>query len=306
MGKGEEIIAATTRSPERNTVVDTLFERDDYRAFLRDVFAQEKLLRPRFSLRALAAKVGFRSSGYWTLVLSGQRNLGEESIERVCAALGLVGEPARFFGILVRHNQARSVEERLRTLDALKESRKTRAFARIASHQFPYWEEWHHVAVRELVVHAPWDGDFEVLGRLLRPSISAEQARASVERLESLGLVRRRGDGLWEQVDPIVTADGAPPVLLREFKKEMVLRGLDALEGLAPAKRHFSTVTLAMRSDSVREFARRIDELRADMLRAAAEETPEVVVQANFQVFPLSEAFPPPRTADGQGLSVEM
>jgi uncharacterized protein (TIGR02147 family) len=285
----ETDISPAAKKTERNKALDTLFERDDFRGFLRDYFEEERRLRPRFSLRAFSAKAGFQSMGFMSLVVSGARNLGEESIASICHVLGLVDAPANFFTALVRYNQARTADERLRHLEVLKELRKARAFARAGAHQFPYWEEWHHVAIRELVVHSNWGGDYSRLGRLLRPRIGAEKARKSVERLCELGLVRRDEKGGWQQSDPVVSAEGAPPVLLREFKKEMVLRGLEAMDILPPGKRHFSTVTLAMSHESLRRFARRIDELRADMLRAATDETPEAIFQANFQIFPLSE-----------------
>jgi uncharacterized protein (TIGR02147 family) len=270
-----------------------LFERDDYRAFLRDFFEEERRIHPRFSLRALALKAGFRSSGFWSLVLSRARNLGEGSIEPVVSALGLVGRPAAFLGALIRHNQAKTSEERQSTLLELKRLRKAHGFARTSVRQFPYWEDWKLVALRELAVHADWNGDFARLGRLLRPSCSAEKARQGLEKLVDLGFLERSSTGSWRQADPVVTAEGAPPVLLREFKKEMLLRGMEAVESLPPTRRHSSTVTLAMSQASLRTFARRIDELRADMLRTAMEEQPEVVLQANFQIFPLSETFSP-------------
>lgn len=270
-----------------------MFERDDYRAFLRDFFEEERKIHPRFSLRALALKAGFRSSGFWSLVLSRARNLGESSIESAVNALGLVGRPAAFLAALIRHNQAKTSEERQSTLLELKRLRKAHGFARTSVQQFPYWEDWRLVALRELAVHADWNGDYARLGRLLRPACSAEKARHGVGRLVDLGFLKRSPTGAWEQTDPVVTAEGAPPVLLREFKKEMLLRGMEAVESLPPARRHSSTVTLAMSQASLRTFAKRIDELRADMLRTAMEEQPEVVLQANFQIFPLSEPFDP-------------
>lgn len=270
-----------------------MFEQDDYRAFLRDFFEEERKIHPRFSLRALALKAGFRSSGFWSLVLSRARNLGEGSIDPVVNALGLVGRPAAFLAALIRHNQAKTSIERQSTLLELKRLRKAHGFARTSVQQFPYWEDWRLVALRELAVHADWNGDFARLGRLLRPACTADKARHGVERLVDLGFLKRSPTGTWEQTDPVVTAEGAPPVLLREFKKEMLLRGMEAVESLPPARRHSSTVTLAMSQASLRTFAKRIDELRADMLRTAMEEQPEVVLQANFQIFPLSEPFDP-------------
>jgi len=66
---------------------------------------------------------------------------------------------------------------------------------------------------------------------------------------------------------------------------------MEAFENLPPSKRHVSSATIAMSLDSYREFCSRIDVLRAEMLDAATEQNPEIVIQANFQMFPTSRSF---------------
>lgn len=279
-----------------NPAIRNLFEYDSYRQFLRDYIAEERRRRPSFSQRLLAQKLGLKSTGAMSLILSGARNMGEAPLQALPTALGLTGKPGSFLLALVRYNQADDLEVREQTLQELKRLRKGGRFARTASHQFPYWEEWHHVAIRELAVHADWKGDWAKLGALVVPPLGAEKAKRSVERLCELGLLLRRADGTYVQSDPVVSAEGAPGALLREFKREMVLRGLQAMDDLPPARRHFSTSTISMSRASFRRLCQRIDQLRTEFLEAAGEEDPEVVFQANFQVFPLS------RPLDGRNL----
>lgn len=274
-----------------NEAIRRLFEYDSYRSFLRDYLQEERKRRPGFSQRSFALKLGWKSTGAMSLILSGSRNMGEAPLQALPAALGLAGRPASFLIALVRHNQADDLEGREKTLQELKRLRKSGRFARTSSKQFPYWEEWHHVVVRELAVHLPWNGDYAKLGAAVVPAISAEKARRSVERLCSIGLLQKRPDGGYEQSDPVVSAEGAPGALLREFKREMVLRGLVAMDDLPPARRHFSTSTISMSRESFKRMCKRIDELRAEFLESASEEEPEIVFQANFQIFPISHSL---------------
>lgn len=272
-----------------NEAIRRLFEYDSYRSFLRDYLEEERKRRPGFSQRSFAAKLGWKSTGAMSLILSGSRNMGEGPLQALPSALGLVGRPAAFLVALIRHNQADDLPSRERTLQDLKRLRKGGRFARTSAAQFPYWEDWFHVVVRELAVHLDWNGDFAKLGAAVVPPISAEKARRSVDRLCSIGLLRKLPDGTYEQSDPVVSAEGAPGALLREFKREMVLRGLQALDDLPPARRHFSTSTISISRASFRRLCQRIDELRAEFLEAAGDEEPEIVLQANFQVFPVSQ-----------------
>ncbi|GEM_PF-842276 len=289
---GKGIVEAT--KSKINQAIRRLFEYDSYRTFLRDYLEEERKRRPGFSQRSFAAKLGWKSTGAMSLVLSGSRNMGEGPLQALPAALGLVGRPAAFLVALVRHNQADDLDSREKTLHELKRLRKGGRFAKTSSAQFPYWEEWYQVVIRELAVHLRWDGDFAKLGASVVPPISADKARRSVERLCSIGLLEKLPDGTYRQADPVVSAEGAPGALLREFKREMVLRGLQAMDDLPPARRHFSTSTISMSRASFRRLCQRIDELRAEFLEGAAEEEPEIVFQANFQVFPVSQPLAPP------------
>jgi uncharacterized protein (TIGR02147 family) len=222
------------------------------------------------------------------LILSGARKLGDASIPRLIEATGLVGVPAEFLDALIRYNQAETLEAREAWFALLKRLRLEGGQTLITSHQFPFWERWYHVAIRELAVHADWGGDFRKLASLVRPAITTAEARESVHRLEEVGLLLRNADGQWEQANPVVSGAGTPPALLREFKREMALRALEAMDSLPPSKRHFSTSTFSVSQATYRLLCEKIDRLRAEILQIATEESPEVVLQANFQVFPLS------------------
>ncbi len=279
------------RAQDRNDAVGRLFEYDNYRDFLKDYFEEEKRLRPAFSQRWFAQKAGFKSTGFCSLIVGGSRKLGDASIPRLVEAIGLAGASAEFLDALIRFNQAETVEARETWLDRIKRLRLQSGKIRLASHQFPFWESWYHVAIRELVVHSDWNGDYPRLAALVRPRISATEARRSVERLESLGLVVRGEDGKWRHSDPFLTAEGTPPSLLREFKREMTLRALDAMDSLPPSKRHFSTSTISISTETYRTLCEKIEHIRSEILRMAETDEPGIVMQANFQVFPLSEPF---------------
>lgn len=276
------------QSHDRNEAVGKLFEYDNFRVFLKDYFEEEKRLRPAFSQRWFAQKAGFKSTGFCSLIVSGARKLGDTSIPRLVEATGLVGVPAEFLDALIRYNQAGTLEGREAWFALLKRLRMEGGRAVISSRQFPFWERWYHVAIRELAVHSDWKGDYSRLAGLVRPKITSDEAKESVRRLEEVGLLVCRPDGAWEQAHPVVSGEGTPPALLREFKREMTLRALEAMDSLPPSKRHFSTSTFSVSLQTYRILCERIDRLRSEILQIATDEAPEIVLQANFQVFPIS------------------
>ena len=90
----------------------TIFEYDNYRAYLRDLYKFYKETKPQFSYRYFSQKAGFRSPNFLQLVIEGKRNLSPESVEKFTHALKLGKKEAEFFRVLVYLNQARTVSEK--------------------------------------------------------------------------------------------------------------------------------------------------------------------------------------------------
>src|SRR5690606_28781944 len=99
----------------------------DYRAFLRDFYAEKKASGRGFSFRAFSRRAGLGSPNYLKLVMDGDRNLTPEMAERFAAACGLKGDAATFFCELVGFNQARNTAERSDRFARLTTYRKYRA-----------------------------------------------------------------------------------------------------------------------------------------------------------------------------------
>src|SRR3989338_9919808 len=83
-----------------------IFEYDNYRSFLKDLYALLKQEKSAFSFRFFSRQAGFRSPNFLKLVMEGKRNLSPESIEKFAKGLKLNKNEADFFRRLVLLNQA--------------------------------------------------------------------------------------------------------------------------------------------------------------------------------------------------------
>jgi uncharacterized protein (TIGR02147 family) len=106
-----------------NTV--DLFAYTDYRLFLRD-WANVSRQRKGFSIRAFTIRAGLGSSGYFKMVIDGNRNLGLKGLERFMNGMKLVDDQRLYFRYLVLWNQAETDEERGRYEGRLALLRKCR------------------------------------------------------------------------------------------------------------------------------------------------------------------------------------
>jgi uncharacterized protein (TIGR02147 family) len=274
----------------QSSVIDRIFEYDNYRFFLRDYFAEQKTVKRAFSHRFFASKAGFASSSFCAHVIEGKRNLAPDSLHRMLKGLGISGRVASFFENLVFFNQSKTIEDREAFFRKIEQIRRNAGFYKVNNQQYAYYDEWYYPVIRELAVYAPWGGDFKTLGKLVIPVISPEKARLAIETLVSIGLLGYREDGTLYQSECAVTAETVPIQITRKTRKEFLLRALESIDTMGVDKRHVSGVTAAMTAQTYSRFIGEIDELRKRILSTAAEEnTVDAVYQFNFQALPLSQ-----------------
>src|ERR1700678_2834375 len=89
-----------------------VFEYDDYRDLLKDLFSSYKAKDSKFSHRFFSRIAGFKSPNFLIKVMQGKSNLSEESIEKFVKGFKLNSQEGKFFKNLVLLNQAKTLEEK--------------------------------------------------------------------------------------------------------------------------------------------------------------------------------------------------
>lgn len=264
----------------------------DYRRFLADYYAYAKAAHA-FSFRAFSQRAGIRSSNYLRLVIDGERNLSAPMATRFARGCGLTGDAAHFFCELVAYCQAPTAAEQGRAYERLCRFRPFRAVHRLAREQAAYHSHWYLPAIRELARRADFRADPEWVSAQLTPRISPAQAERAITTLLQLGLVRRIDDergARLEQTSALVST-GAGPLghHIVGFHHMMLERAAYALDHVPRDQRDISCLTLCVSESKLRELQERVRAFRRELLQAAeVGDTPERVVQINFQLFPLS------------------
>jgi len=273
-----------------------VFEYSDYRRFLRDYYAAQKLKSPAFSHRNFSRRAGLRSSNFLSLVMKGERNLSSEMAPRFARACGLVKREAEFFCELVSYDQAKSTDEKQRAHERLARFRQFRETHQLDDEQAAYHAHWYMPAVRELATLPGFREDPAWIAAILEPPISERQASEALDTLCRLGLLVRDEHGKLTQAQALLTT-GSGPLGHHIFVYHQAMLDLAkrALDRLPREERDISSVTLSISESAWHRLKQRIVEFRQELLQLAAPSgEPERVVQLNFQMFPLSRPAPVP------------
>jgi len=278
-----------TASSGRALTID-VFAYFDYRAFLRDAYADLKERQPGFSFRWFARRAGMTSPNFLKLVMDGKRNLTAASSERFATALDLTGSETAFFRELVGFGQARTAAEKNRHFERIGSYRQHRAVCALERDQFEYLSHWWYPAIRELITCEGFVEDDEWIAGQLVPAITPAQARQAIELLLALGFVERDASGRLRQREPLLsTGPEVRSLAVGNFHRQMMERAAESIDLVDRELRDISGVTVALSAESFQLVKQRIVELRAELLALSAGEAhPTRVVQVNFQLFPLA------------------
>lgn len=274
----------------RKKSIINLFDYGDYRVYLKDLYVALKRSNRAFSFRSFARRAGFHSPNFLKLVMDGKRNLTDKSLPLFVKGLNLNKQEEEFFSHLVFYNQATTKDEASHYYKQLHQCQKFRQMRQLETNEFEYCSEWHHAAVRELVLSPQFDGTAEWLARKIYPPITPTAARRSIELLEKLGFIEKGKDGHWRQTSALVST-GAEVMSVALFNYHMQMLDLAklSLRRVPETRRDISSLTVGISKEKIAEFKTKIQMFRQDILKfVATDVVPDTVIQLNIQMFPLS------------------
>jgi uncharacterized protein (TIGR02147 family) len=273
-----------------STALPSVFQFEDYRAFLLAHYEARKAVRKQFSYRFMAGRLDV-DAGQLAWILKGKLHLPVRSISVAIRMCQLDGRAAAYFEELSRLARAKSNGERARCRERLAAMRGVDSRP-VEPCQASFYGQFHLSVLRAL---APLQrgATASQLGALCIPPLESEVAERSLETLRSLGLLQGTKDG-WKLPDPhIVAGNAIDPAVLRSFHSQAIAQAMQALQTQRPADRDISTITVAFRTADLRIVREWLADARRQIQKLAQDtEAPDRVVQFNAQLFPV--AYRPP------------
>lgn len=265
----------------------------DHRDYLREWFESKRRIVRTFSYRVFARKAGFASHAFLSEVIQGRRNLSEESVDKCIHALGLAGEAAAYFQLLVRYGQESHLDRRRDHLSELLRLQATQNIERVAGSQSEYFANWLHIALREVAVFGGFGSDWKAMAGFFKTSVTEDEVRLGIELLLRLELLREDGDGGFAYSCPRLTPGDIDVRTVAALKRQMILLAVDQLGRPDAPDAHVSSVTLSVSRDKLFRIREILDRTRRELLaETATDDTPaDQVLQINLQMVPLTESL---------------
>jgi uncharacterized protein (TIGR02147 family) len=136
--------------------------------------------------------------------------------------------------------------------------------------------------------------DYEKLGAMITPPITALEAKKSVALLERLGLIYKLENGKYHICDKaIVSGPHEKTLAVENYQRETMMLAQESLARFGNAERDISTMTLGISKKAMISIQQLLQDTRRRITEIASEDADsDRVYQLNVQLFPFSKQLP--------------
>lgn len=272
-------------------IMESVFEYTDFRKLLRDYYTAKKNEDKKYTYRYIAEKVGFKSAGHFTQIITGKINISYNLIERFALDMKLKKREKEYFQNMVLYNQAKYHGDKKRYFKKIA-SFKESPITFLNKRQYEFYDKWYYSAIREALDFIKCDGsNCSKLAKILNPGITIKEAKNALILLETLGIIKKDSDGFYIKTDQVIsTGYIAKNVSLNNYVLNSMKLAAEAVDRFPKEKRNLSWMTLSLSEES---FGAIQEELRAFRKKALAialnDKQVDRVCQFNFQIFPMTK-----------------
>lgn len=269
-------------------LMESVFRYNDYRQYLRDYYEDQKSRNKVFSFRYLGLRLQL-DAGTLQRITQGKAHLSQGSIYKVVAYFKLNPREADYFETLVHLNKSCSKVEIQRLRQQLQQLRDLEILT-LSDLHYIYFSQWYHAALRSLIGMGGISDNYAEISQCLSPHITPLQAQQSISLLSALGMISKNPSGYWCLVNKVLSTGGKwESLAIRQYQHNIIILAAESLERHHKDVRDISTLTLAIRKDSLPQYRKRCAEFRKELMKMAMEEEtdPDAVFQVNVQIFPL-------------------
>lgn len=278
------------RRQRAGTFTTPIFVYDDYVDFLQAYC--DYMRRFGVTRKQLVTEAGIGSHAFLSDVLARRKKVGRRHVEGLVRAVGLTGDEAEYFSLLVAKEATREPREKEILYRRLAELRNRNLRSVLADQDLEYFASWRYPVIREYVllkgiVFSPK----EIVRDLVGLKLGSREVEAALRKLEKWGLLEydteARGWRPSERMDTIGYRD-MPHAVVNDVKRALIEASVHAMEMLDRDSRHVSMAIRGLSEEQYRRFCERIDELRREFLSLDGNGGEgDRVAALNVQLFPV-------------------
>jgi len=269
-----------------------IFDFTDFKEYLKHYFEEKKRANPRYSYQVLARQTGFNNRGFIHSIVQGSKRISKSHCYKISKALGHDKRETEYFETIVSCTQAKSDEERtffLQRALGIRNMECTETQS-VREDQYEFYSTWYHSAIRSLIGMFQFSNEFEQIGKMLTPALSAGQVKNSIRLLSRLGLIVLHKDGIYRLSEKnIRIGDGISNTAKNHFHAECTELAKNAISTIPHESRTAISLTLGMSQSTYELIREETEQFKNRIISLVANaEKADCVYQYQLILFPIS------------------
>ncbi len=267
-------------NPRTAPTLNALVARD-MRAYLQQELVRRCKLNPSYSLRAFARLLEIESSAL-SKILAGKRTITPKMFEKMADRLRLNPEQT----LTLAPKRPRRGDARKRD----DQRAQIPDYQQLALDTFQIISDWYHYAILELIAVEDFQADARWIAKVL--GITPSEVNIAIERLQRTGFLTIDETGRWIDTAGAVTTVGNEftAAAFQKLQKQILEKGIQALEETPLEKRDQSAVTLSINSALIPEAKQRIKKFRRELSAFLKTEGPhDHVYHLGISLYPVTK-----------------
>ena len=220
------------------------------------------------------------SHTYLSLMLSGKRKFPPKRVLQISKQLGI--EAKEVSGYMAA---ALNVPSHIPD----KKTSPTQQYIRMELDRYRILSEWYHLPLLDLTLVKGFRSEPKWISRQL--GIPVKKVEGAIRRLLRLGLLNKDSGRFKKTQVKIAFPTHSSLQAIRKFHREMILKGLDALQSPRQAdfdSRDITGITMPVNSRRISEARKRIQKFRRQLYAFLSQGECDRLYQLNVQLFPLT------------------
>lgn len=264
-----------------------VYSYQDYRNFLKDVFKARKSLKPGFSIRAAATRLGFKSPSHLVMILQGKRRFPLWALTPLSKVLKMSASESRYLENLIYYNHAKSIEEKNLYGDRLKKLNPGEGFSFIDLESFRTISDPLHFTILEMTLLRGFKKDALWLQRRLCAPYTLLQIQDAVSRLEAMGLLK----GNQKTSARVATPTNIASEAIKSFHRKSIAMAINSLDEQDVSDRDITSSIVSIDKEKLSEAKALIKEFRDSFCKflETSSNSANETYQINIQFFALTK-----------------
>ncbi len=266
-----------------------IFGYNNFRAYLRDIFAYHHHRDKKFSKSYVCKRLGLPNSrSYFQDVINGKR-VSQAKVPLIIKTFRLSNDEAAYFRALVNYNQA--VDDPLEHQQLFEQliSLNRTPKKLIAGNDFAYFTEWYHPVVKAVlnVVDIMDEDGCKEISKHIYPKVTPAKLRQSIRLLREMGLVEANRDGYLKPTDKIITtSEYAEDEIVRQYQIKTLELAQRAILQNREQPQRIKTKTISISKSGYEKIIKHLEKFDKELtsLIHKDEGEDEMVCQMNMQV----------------------